>query len=64
MQAILLALFKGPMLALFGSMLNIAAARAKSKTAKIKDPAVKDATNTAIDGLMVEIITAASEAAK
>jgi len=64
MQAILLRLFSGPMLSIFGSMLNIAAARAKSKTAKIKDPAMKDATNQAIDGLMVEVINAASEAVK
>jgi hypothetical protein len=64
MQAILLTLFKGPMLSLFGSMLNLAAARAKSKTTQIKDPKVKDATNTAIDGFMVEIVKAASEAGK
>ena len=64
MQAILLTLFRGPMLSLFGSMLNLAAARAKSKTTQIKDPAVKGATNTAIDGLMVEILKAASEAGK
>lgn len=64
MQAILLKLFSGPMLTIFGSMLNIAAARAKSKAAKIKDPAAKEATNKAIDGLMVEVLTAASEAVK
>lgn len=60
-----LAVFKGPILALFGIVLNIAAARGKAEIAKLKvDQASKDSLNQAVDGFLVETITAAAEKTK